>query len=264
MPVKFKCGADPEVFLQDAAGAFVSAVGKIGGSKMYPRPLFDLGEGFAVQEDNVAVEYNIPPSDNKQEFVNNIKTITAYLSEQVKLMGLRFSEQSATSFPAWELLSPQSQEFGCDPDFNAWKNGAVNPRPRAADKALRSCGGHVHVGYKFKYKADVIRFIKHMDLYLAVPSVLMDDGVLRKQLYGKRGAFRFKDYGTEYRVLSNFWTFTEERIGWVWDSTEAAMDAWQNNKIDVDSFAEMIADAVDNNNQQTAKFLVKEHNLLVL
>jgi len=60
-----------------------------------------------------------------------------------------------------------------------------------------------------------------MDLYLGVPSVLMDKGELRKQLYGKAGAYRMKPYGVEYRTLSNFWIFSDTTIGWVWDNTDS-------------------------------------------
>ena len=107
-----------------------------------------------------------------------------------------------------ELEHPNAQTFGCDPDFNAW-TGRKNPRPKATDKNLRSCGGHVHIGYlEGKYKDLAPRsIIKACDLYMGIPAVFMDNGTLRKQLYGKAGAYRQKGYGVEYRSLSNFWIF---------------------------------------------------------
>ena len=185
-----KLGADPELFLVDAAGAFVSAIGKIGGSKTHPLPL-PLGDGYAMQEDNVALEYNIPPASNQEEFVNNIQKATEFLSNHVRQFGIQFSHESATYFPEKELMHPAAMEFGCDPDFNAWTR-EVNPRPQAPRPDLRSCGGHVHVG---AVVADLYSAVKRMDLMLAVPSVLMDNGQLRKQLYGKAGAYRPKPYG---------------------------------------------------------------------
>ena len=256
-------GADPEIFLADAAGAFISAIGKIGGTKEQPRPLLEIGEGFAVQEDNVALEYNIPPSPNKDAFRGNISRAMSYLSDHVGKMGLKLINVSATSFPVEQLRDPRALEFGCDPDFNAWKNGKPNPRPNAKDKTLRSCGGHVHVGYAFQSADEVHQFIKLMDLYLGVPSVLMDQGELRKQLYGKAGAFRYKPYGCEYRSLSNFWTFSDKTIDWVWDSTRRAADALQNN-MNIDEDGGLILEAVDHNNKLMAERLVDKYKLLVV
>ena len=52
-------GCDPEILLVNATGKYISSVGLIGGSKDFPRPID--GEGNAVQEDNVSVEFNTPP-----------------------------------------------------------------------------------------------------------------------------------------------------------------------------------------------------------
>lgn len=260
---KFSLGADPELFMKDATGAFISAVGLIGGSKEEPQPL-PIGPGFMVQEDNVTVEYNIPPASTVQEFDNNIGTIMQFLSSKIADMGLVFSNESAVSFPPEQLLDPKAREFGCDPDFNAWKDGAMNPRPKAADKALRTCGGHIHVGYKFQSAEEVIQFMKHMDLFISVPAVLMDKGELRKELYGKAGAFRFKPYGGEYRSASNFWVFTKELRQWVWNSTELALDAWQNKKIDIDSLRGNILRAINKNNKDEAANLINSYGLLVV
>lgn len=254
----FMLGCDPELFLQDAAEGFISSIGRIGGSKQFPRPL-ELGDGYAVQEDNVAIEFNIPAAEAKESFINNITKAREYLARMVAEQGLHFSKVSAVSFPITQLLDPQAMEFGCDPDFNAWANGRVNRKPKAADPTLRSAGGHVHVGYGFKSKQEVIAFTKYMDLFLGVPSTLMDNGDLRKQLYGKWGAFRYKPYGMEYRVLSNYWVFEEKLIGWVWDQVNVAMDAWQNNKDILNR--ELIHEAINNNNKDAARQLVEQHSI---
>ena len=165
--MKFLIGADPEVFLRDAAENLVASCGKIGGTKQVPMPL-DLGDGFAVLEDNVALEYNIPPSASKEQFVNTINRAMNYLSDMVGRQSLHFSKESAASFPVWELMHPAAREFGCDPDYSAWDNGARNKPPKADDPNLRSCGGHIHVGYKFKSKEDVVKFIKYMDFFTII------------------------------------------------------------------------------------------------
>lgn len=250
-------GADPEVFLQDAAGGLVSSIGRIGGTKDAPRPIKGLAVGYAVQEDNVALEYNIPPAKTAQELVRKIKTAMRALSREVAKQGLEFNRSSAVFFPKEQLNNPKALEFGCDPDYNAW-TGDVNPRPCATDATLRSCGGHIHVGAEFD---DMLKFIKRCDLYLAVPSVLMDQGQLRKQLYGKAGAFRPKPYGAEYRVLSNFWIFDDKTVEWAYNNTQRALDA---KLVNVDQEQEAILDAVNNNNADAAKHLIEKYNIPVV
>jgi len=172
-------------------------------------------------------------------------------------MGLKFSHDSAALFPKEQLMHPNALEFGCDPDFNAWTN-RINPRPKAADETLRSCGGHVHIGADIE---DVGAAMRRCDLFLAVPSVLMDKGQLRKQLYGKAGAFRPKSYGAEYRVLSNFWVFHPELIKWVWTNTQLALDA---GHLPVEEDKTTILDAINNNNVAAAQQLIQKYNIPVV
>lgn len=248
-----RLGADPEVFLQDAAGGLIASCGKIGGTKDNPRPL-PLGDGFAVQEDNVALEYNIPPAESADEFIAHITTAMGFIGERVNEMGLAFNKQSAAFFPLDQLVDPKALEFGCDPDFDAWTKD-VNQKPKASNPTLRSCGGHIHVG---DFDGDIYQAVKRMDLWLAVPSVLMDSGELRKQLYGKAGAMRPKPYGFEYRTLSNFWIFNPQLIKWAWENTQRALDS---TYIDVDAEKDNILEAINNNNKQVALSLINQYNI---
>lgn len=253
-------GADPEVFVGDNGGVR-SIIGKIGGTKSHPLPL-PIGEGFAVQEDNVALEFNIPPSNSRELFVDNISRATEFLETALKdKFGLHFVKESAVSFPESELNYPEAFVFGCDPDYNAW-TGGVNPKPKADDYKLRSCGGHVHLGYRdTKYAHLKLRsIIKALDLHLAVPSVLMDEGILRKQLYGKAGAYRKKPYGGEYRVLSNYWIFDKRLSTWIYDTTERAFEFVHNNG-NVDEDGELIQSAINDNDQDKAHFLINKYSL---
>ncbi len=171
---------------------------------------------------------------------------------------LKIANMSAASFPKEELEHPGAYNFGCDPDYSAWTL-TRNPKPKAADAALRSCGGHVHVGFD-KKAIDEVKLIRAMDLFLGVPSVLMDKGDLRKQLYGKAGAFRSKDYGVEYRTLSNFWVFDDRLTQWVWDNTEKAVQAVEAQFV-IDDHRDSILDAIDNNNKEAASYLVSKFSL---
>lgn len=259
---KILLGCDPEIFLADAAGALHSAIGKIGGTKQQPRPL-PLGDGYAVQEDNVAIEFNIPPAATAEEFDKAIANTIAFLGEAVNDMyGLKLINMSAALFPEAELADPRALEFGCEPDYNAW-TGKVNPRPKAADKRLRSCGGHVHVGYKFTSKEQARELIKLMDFNLGVPSTLSDNGDMRKELYGKYGAMRFKPYGVEYRTLSNFWVFHPKLRNWVWEATNRAVQQFEAG-MKVDHLQAEIQECINNNNKALAQQLCTAHNLPVV
>lgn len=261
--MKIRLGCDPEAFLVDVHGQLKSSIGLIGGSKDDPRPLPELGDGYAVQEDNVALEFNIPPAEGRSQFVGSIRDTLNFLTEMVKGdYGLTIAEISAASFPKTELANPAAFVFGCDPDYNAWTK-EINPKPAAEDEALRSCGGHVHVGFD-KSVVSGTDVIRHMDLHLGIPAVMMDKGLLRKQLYGKAGAFRDKIYGVEYRTLSNFWIFKDRLIEWVWDNTSRAVAAAESQlAISKEDEADIIT-AINTNDLAIADRLIKKFNLEVV
>jgi hypothetical protein len=259
--MKFKLGCDPEIFLLDQNEKFFSAIDTFGGTKARPRPLLELGTGFCVQEDNVALEFNIPPSDGKEVFVKNVNSIINFLADAAKdQFGCLFSTESAALWPEEQLTDIRALEFGCDPDYNAW-TGKQNPRPKAADWRLRSAGGHVHVGVEEKLdRAQKRRLIRLMDLHLGVPSVVMDKGDMRKEMYGKHGAMRFKSYGVEYRTLSNFWIFSPVKTQWVWDATERAMHDFAAGR-DIEELHDIVGSCIDGNNKTVASQMISDFGL---
>lgn len=214
-------GCDPEVFLFDAAAKkYISSIGLIGGSKESPMP---IEHGCAVQEDNVTVEFNIPPAKTADEFVGSINFALQHIDQRAKELGLSVAIDASAEFSPDQLDNPMAQEFGCEPDFNAWKDGDQNPRPRSENRALRSCGGHIHVELDVN-KVDILHVVKCMDLFIGTQMLKHDPDTKRRSLYGKPGAFRVKPYGIEYRTVSNAWLRSEELIRWVWDQTDRAVD----------------------------------------
>jgi len=248
---KFTLGADPELFLLKNGKPF-SAIGLIGGTKEEPKPM--QKRGFFVQEDNVSVEFNVPPAYNHQEFIDNIQYVMTSLKKKLKKFEL--SEDSALVFPEEQLIHPQAQEFGCEPDYNAWTK-EMNPRPKATDASLRSAGGHVHIGTK----EDPIEVIRAMDLFVGCPSIKLDKGLLRRQLYGKAGAFRPKRYGCEYRTLSNFWIFSKEKIQWVYDQTARAIDFVESGETIDPKHADIIQECINNSSEKAYEFLRENYRL---
>ncbi len=209
-------GCDPEIFVKNQQGDVCSAIGHFGGTKEHPKPIKILGEGFAVQEDNVLVEFNIPPAKDGAEFVKSVQATVDVLAKRALRKGLSFTQGSAFSLKPEYLEDAKARVFGCDPDYNAY-TGRANPAPRAKDKCLRSAGGHIALGLEdwatspTPHGASQNEWARHivrnLDFLWGIPSILLDDGELRKELYGKAGAYRVKPFGVEYRTLSNFWVF---------------------------------------------------------
>jgi hypothetical protein len=210
-------GCDPEIFMQHiTTGQFISSVGLIGGTKDFPMP---IGEGCAVQEDNVAVEFNTPPCATAEDFIKSINYNKDYLQQRAAELGLKLCIQPSAVFDDDQLNSEAAQTFGCEPDYNAWLGGEQNPRPSAENKNLRSAGGHIHI----ESDLDCLELVKAMDLFVGCPMIEFDLDQDRRKLYGKPGAFRKKSYGVEYRTASNAWIENDERIRWAWDQTEKAI-----------------------------------------
>lgn len=249
-----RLGCDPEVFLIDPkTGQFVSAIGLIGGSKHVPLQVEGMKKGFTLQEDNVALEFGIPPASSSTMFVKHVLSVMeAGLN---KVPELDFSKLSCVKFPKEQLQHPCAQIFGCEPDYNAW-TGKENPKPTTADKDLRTAGGHVHI--ETKLNPNLVG--QAGDLFLAIPAMLMDKmGNERRKLYGQPGAIRYKPYGVEYRVLSNFWIFNEKHIRWVWSQCKALLKFVEEGNEVPDG----VAVAIAHNDLQMAKYFVKEYKLNV-
>ena len=60
---------------------------------------------------------------------------------------------------------------------------------------------------------------RQLDISLFLPSLLFDDDTERRKLYGFPGSFRPKQYGVEYRPLSNKWLRNEVLMTWVFNTT---------------------------------------------
>lgn len=251
-------GADPELFIQTHDGRMKSIIGLLGGTKTNPMIIDDNGL-FKVQEDNVAAEYNIPPSGTRESFIQNILWPQRAIAAILGTDKFQLCKLASASFPEDELHHEKAKEFGCDPDLNAWSL-QYNPKPECNDKTFRTAGGHVHIGMDDRNPQEVIRIIRAMDKHLGVWSVLVDTDDQRRKLYGKAGAFRPQPHGCEYRSLSNFWIFDEALIGEVWDRTQAAVN---HDMIETDSGeAAMLQHIINTGDKATARSYLKTHRLL--
>jgi hypothetical protein len=246
MLYKTLIGSDPELFLEDAQGKIISAIGKIGGTKKKPRPVKELGRGFAVQEDNVLVEYNTPPVGGPESWVESHKIMRDYLTNLVGQLGLKLSKKASHSMDEDQMNHPRAWIFGCDPDFDVWKL-EMNPKPAAKDKFLRSAGGHIHIGYSKASPATSIPLVRALDYYVGAWLAMLDPDTKRRELYGKAGACRFKTYGVEYRTPSNFWLSDPALTNEVFERTKMATRHFETIR------PELAKQAADFINGDTAK-----------
>jgi hypothetical protein len=199
-------GADPELFLMQD-GVPLPATGIVPGTKDEPFPV----EKGAVQRDGMAAEFNIEPAANFNEFDGNIDAVLAALYDMIP-PGVTTSFKPTATFTK-DVMAVQPEDalmLGCDPDFNAYTL-EPNPAPQPTS-GMRTAGGHVHIGWCDD--ADIndpvhvdacAQLTRQLDYYLGLPSLFEDRDTERRRLYGRAGAFRPKEYGVEYRTLSNVW-----------------------------------------------------------
>jgi len=209
--VKFKIGADPEVFVRDRkTRRFVGAMGVVSGTKAQPSVL-PIGYCFG-QVDGMALEFNIPPSTRVVDFVEAIADGKKGLRWASDSHNLAVVVRSTVEFDAeeWERAPEENKRLGCDPDYCAWDGVHINAPPNP-NVTFRSGAGHVAIGWgnRFSitedYKQVCGALAREMDALLGVSSLLWDQDTKRRELYGKAGAFRPKKFGVEYRTLSNSW-----------------------------------------------------------
>jgi hypothetical protein len=225
MTFQLSIGADPEIFV-GFNNKFISAHGMVEGTKEQP---FKIKDG-AVQVDGMALEFNIEPVHNVEDFHKNISSVTEQLKgmigdkEFLKTCSVFFDEQFLKDVP------PQNLELGCMPDYNAYTLG---PNEQPDNKTMmRTAGGHIHLGdfeieeqQSYEHYDLAATLARAMDKYVGVYSLLWDKDDNRRSLYGQAGAFRPKSYGAEYRTLSNMWIFSKDITSFIYRQTEMAVEA---------------------------------------
>lgn len=233
-PEGFLFGCDPELFVLDETGKPVPAL-MIPGTKTEPFKV----KGGAVQRDGFAAEFNIDPVRTFADFNRNISTVMAEL-EKFLPAGYTLSAQASAHFdPAvFDAAPDDAKELGCSPDFDAWTGQANTPPECLDDPYMRCAAGHLHIGWTedmdlgdIQHVMNCRDLVKQLDWWLGGWSVRVDTDATRRRLYGKAGACRYKPYGVEYRVLSNFWVTSRERRLAVWNRLQLAIQSMANNYI---------------------------------
>jgi len=248
-----KIGSDPELFLEKN-GEIISAEGLIGGTKLEPKKISE--EGHAIQEDNVMVEFNIPACVDVKSFVTNMNFVKNHLEILSKLQGCSLNYSASAELDQRFLETPQAKQFGCEPDFNVYSK-SINSAP-SSDTRLRTCGGHIHIGYDNPSQEVSEKIIYAMDAVLGLESINLDKDDRRKEMYGKAGSFRFKNYGVEYRSLSNFWIVNDKLMKWAFNKTMEAIELVNTGVINyiINNYSDDIEECINLNNKEKAIVLI--------
>lgn len=258
---KFTVGADPELFIGNVeSGEIVSAIGLIPGHKGNPYKPDDMPEGFGLQTDNILAEFNIPPVIGRHDFVHHIEYMKNYIDSYVKKKksNLGVFCMSSSHVASKHLRSKQAQMIGCDRDLNAYTE-EMNPKISQFPDNQRVSGLHIHCGYPNPNIEDSIKLVKYFDMYIGLPSILIDTDLERRRLYGKAGSFRVTPYGLEYRVLGGFMMSTPDNLAFIWDQLEKAINAFNN---DLPLISPNTVQAVINcSDQERAKSLIERYKI---
>lgn len=223
--MKITIGADPEIFVKKD-GQFRSAWGLIPGTKESPHRV----ENGAVQVDGCALEFNIDPVDNADDFVKNNLSVMAQMKDMVPDYEFAIVPSCRFNGNHFRALPDEAKELGCTPDYNAY---TMKENLKPDNKStMRTAAGHVHIGFidnvadplSDEHMTRCATLVKQLDCYLGLPSLIFDKDVSRRKMYGAAGAFRPKPYGVEYRVLSNAWLLSPERMRFVFNQTIKAIN----------------------------------------
>ncbi len=251
-------GTDPEIFLVgEYDNKIVPSYKFIKGDKYNPESITD--QGHSIQSDNVMVEYTIPPSSNSDDFIKHNNFMLGYIRDTIAS-----PNYCKLLISAYKEIDPEINEeeaanhFGCEPDYDAYtcnQNHVERLYPLG-----RSCGAHIHIGYDNPNMETSLDIIKAMDLFISIPLIILEPESLRKTLYGKAGAFRFKPkYGVEYRSPSNWWLTNDDSMKWVFESTLKACNFINEGSIITNE--EDIIKAINTNDKILAKDILDDYNI---
>lgn len=216
---KVLLGLDPEFFIADPNGRIVSSIGRIGGDKGAPKKISSM---CGILEDNVTIEMNTIPATPKQfnKMISaSLRDVRQFLARMQATLVIR----PVHTFEEVELMDPKAQVFGCDPDFDAYRGGAIRqPLDPGALGGKRFAGGHIHVSMTKQCPLSHVEAAMLCDALIGLPIVSWTKESDRSEFYGQPGIFRVKEYGLEYRTPSNEWLGDDLRSAMIARITTAA------------------------------------------
>jgi hypothetical protein len=222
--MSFTFGLDPEFFLIHH-GELKSAI-----DILPKKEKSIIKNNHSYYFDNVLAEIAVNPSESKEDLICNVKSSLHGLAKVIQ--PAKFIIRASGNYPKKELNSFDAKIAGCNPEWDVYSLQQILPSDENVElldgyyqfkTAFRSAGGHIHIGSnRLQDPLEVFSVIHMLDLFIGVPSILMDTDETskdRRKIYGQAGSHRITDYGLEYRVLSNFWLSSPEHVSLIYDLT---------------------------------------------
>jgi len=263
-------GSDFEMFLIDKNGKVKSAIPFIAAGKKSPE--LTSKQGCCIQHDGVLTECNVPPVrlGEHELFVENIEYVKGYIENKfARKQGLTLTCCPSAELEDDQLTHPEALESGCEPSYNAWLNGEMNPKCSFDGSKLRTCGGHIHFSFDGATIDNCIDLMKVFDVFLTIPSLFLDEDDKRRQFYGKAGEMRLCEWnesrGFEARTLSNFWISDAEYVEYVFNQIEKMFDYYNEHGMNkINEMSSDIIAAINENNKELAGKICDEFGILIL
>lgn len=254
----YQIGSDIEWFVK-SGNEIISAEGLIKGSKKDPYKFDPSNKYFATSLDNILAEGNIPPVKTPADFYHAINKLAEYLQSSLP-EGCVLEARADARVDEKYLQTENAKTFGCDPSFIVWKRDVKSAPDNTTN--LRTAGFHVHCSWDNADEETIEEWVKAMDLYLGVPSIMKEPRNERRINYGSAGEFRFgQSYtGAEYRTLSSYFARSREDIEWVYNQTTKAIEfVNKGNLIDLNcSLAADIQKAINEQDRDLASKIIQE------
>ncbi len=223
----YTLGSDFELFLYDEEKeGVINAKPYVKGTKEKPYNFDKSNPFWCTSLDNISAEMCIPPCTLVDDWNNSIKRCIDYVNGTLP-NGIRTIHDCAVYVDPKQLRTKQARILGCEASMNAYTL-MENPRPSGEKTNLRTCCTHVHMKYDDMDIFTSSEWIKAMDLFLGMPSLIIEPENDRRKLYGTLGEMRFSEQKTtEYRVLSSYFSQSDTLRKWVFENTVKAID-WIN------------------------------------
>lgn len=207
----------------------------------------DYPEG-SLFPDNLNCEIAITPVETLRDF--HLKTES--LLNRVRDKGYELIMEPTIIYPSDACFHPDAMISGCNPDYSAYTQ-QENKAPDFTRSNMRSCGAHIHAGIE---GLDPYEWTKWMDLLVAIPLLCIERESTRREMYGAAGCLRVKEYGAEYRTLSNVWLDDRALREFVWMGTHRAAEmSMKANFHEVEKWMD-IPRAIDSHDTELANEII--------
>jgi hypothetical protein len=270
-------GTDFETGVQDKkTGTIIPVVGLLGGTKDNP---ISIGNGCYRQEDNAMAEFNTPPVKTAEDWLDFIKYCFRQGNEILGAHGAQLKPMASNFYTDEQLNSEKLRTLGCSPTYDAYLEDLRSPDGKATN--MRTCGYHVHFGFPRRDVTSGTAFsIRHCfslarycDLFMGIPSVILDEDDDRRNLYGGPGEFRNKripdmdnpenedTYIFEYRTLSGNLLTADDLIKWVLNSAKRVVKEYNNQTpLPPD---DILKGAIATPDRKVASKLIKDYKIVL-